>query len=68
MTPHPTTAFAERVPTVPPEAPTRHDSAGYWDVEECRWQGVTYPGIGYALEHCTAIARPVTDTGPETRP
>jgi hypothetical protein len=39
--------------------PHRHDSACYWDVENCRWQCATYPGIRYALEHCTAIGQPV---------
>jgi hypothetical protein len=67
MTPQSTTAFAERVHTAPPEPRHQYDSARYWDVVECRWHGATYPGIGYALERCTAITRPVTDTGPDTR-
>jgi|tagenome__1003787_1003787.scaffolds.fasta_scaffold19047157_2 hypothetical protein len=68
MTPYPTTVVAEAVRTVPPEARHRHNSACYWHVDECRWQCVTYPGVRYAFEHCTAIARPVPHSGPETRP
>ena len=64
----PSTAFAERVRTVPLEAGHRHDGACYWDAEECRWQCVTYSLVGYALEHCTSIGRPVADNDPETRP
>jgi hypothetical protein len=41
MTPQSTAAVAGQVRTVPPEAPHRHDSACFWDVDECRWQCVT---------------------------
>jgi hypothetical protein len=68
MTPQSTAAVAGQVRTVPPEAPHRHDSACFWDVDDCRWQCVTYPGVRYAIEGCTAIGRPVADIGPETRP
>jgi|tagenome__1003787_1003787.scaffolds.fasta_scaffold12734387_1 hypothetical protein len=43
MTPQASTAFAERSRTVPPEARHQHDSACYWDVDDCRWRCATYP-------------------------
>jgi hypothetical protein len=46
----------------------QHSSACYWSIDDCRWQCATYPLVGYALEHCTSIGRPVADDGPETRP
>ena len=67
MTTQPTSTVAGRVRTLPPEQRHRHDSACYWDVHHCRWQCVTYPGVRYALERCTAIARPVDDSGTERR-
>ena len=54
--------------TAIPEPRHHHSSACYWSVDDCRWQCVTYPLVGHALEHCTALARPVPHTGPETRP
>lgn len=68
MTQQPTATVDEHVLTVPPDARHRHDSACYWEVEGFRWQCVTYPLVGYALEHCTAIGRPVADSAPETKP
>ena len=68
MTSQQTAALAGRAPTVPAEERHRHDSTCYWDVEDCRWRCVTYPGVRYALEHCTEIARPVPDSRPEARP
>jgi hypothetical protein len=62
MTPQPTAVLAGHDRTAPPEARHRHDSACYWDVDECRWQCVTYPLVRYALERCTAIRRPVATT------
>jgi hypothetical protein len=57
MTPQPTAALAGHARTVTPEARHRHDSACYWDVDDCRWQCVTYPGARYAPERCTATGR-----------
>jgi hypothetical protein len=54
MSPQPTAAVAGEVRAVSPESRHRHNSACYWDVDECRWQCVTYPGVGYAVERCTA--------------
>ena len=67
MTRQPSTAFAQPVRTALPEAQHGHDSTCYWDVDECRWQCVTFPLVGDALERCTAIGRPVTDICPETQ-
>jgi hypothetical protein len=57
MTPQSTAAVAGQVRTVPPEAPHRHDSACFWDVDECRWQCVTnrYDGVG----PMSATGRPI---------
>jgi hypothetical protein len=60
-------ALAGRAPTVPPEARHRHDSTCHWDVDDCRWQCVTYPRVHDDLEHCTAIGRPVADSRPKGR-
>jgi hypothetical protein len=68
MTLEASSALALAAHTVPPEARHGHDSACYWDVENCRWRCVTYPGFRSALERCTAIARPVADSRPEARP
>jgi hypothetical protein len=68
MTPQASTAFAERSRTVPPEPRHQHDSACYWDVDDCRWQCATYPLVSYALERCTSITRPFAGTGPASRP
>jgi hypothetical protein len=38
MTVQLTTAVASRDRTAPAEARHRHDSACFWDVDECRWQ------------------------------
>jgi hypothetical protein len=57
MTPQPTAALAGHARTVTPEARHRHDSACYWDVDDCRWRCVTYPGARYAPERCTATGR-----------
>jgi hypothetical protein len=65
MTATPTAAVAGHAGTVPPEAAHRHDSACFWDVDGCRWLCTTYPLVRYALEHGTAIARPVADRGSE---
>ena len=65
----PTAVLARPTPTVvAPEPRHEHGTACYWDVDDCRWQCVTYPLARYALEHCTALARPVRHTSPETRP
>ena len=55
MTPQPTAAVTGHVRTAPAEARHRHDSACYWDVDECRWQCVIDPRVRYALERCTTI-------------
>ena len=68
MTPQSTAAVAGRARTVSPDARHGHDSACYWDVDECRWQCVTYPRVHDGLAHCTAIGRPVADSRPEGRP
>ena len=68
MTQQPAPAVEGQARTMPSEARHRHDSACYWDVDDCRWQCVTYSLVGYALEHCTSIGRPVADNDPETRP
>jgi hypothetical protein len=68
MTLQPSAALAGRARTVPPEARHRHDNACYWDVDDCRWQCGTHPGVRYALEQCTGIGRPVADSGLETKP
>ncbi|MCW2637657.1 MAG: hypothetical protein JWQ99_4024 [Blastococcus sp.] len=65
MTRQPSTASAQPVRTAPPEVRHGHDSSCYWDVDECRWQCVTYPLVGHAPELYTAIGRPVTDVRPE---
>jgi hypothetical protein len=67
MTPQPTATLARHARTVPPEAQHGHDSACFWDVQDCRWQCVTHPTVGYTLERCTAIGQAVADGGPETR-
>jgi hypothetical protein len=64
----PSTAFAERVRTASLETGHRHGNACYWDVDDCRWQCVSYPLARYALEHCASIARPVLHTDPGRRP
>ena len=69
MSTQPTVVVASPTRTVdPPEPLHRHGTACYWDVDDCRWQCVTYPLDRYPLEHGTSVARPVLHTGPETRP
>jgi hypothetical protein len=67
MSPQPTGAFPGNVRTVPAGAPHRHGSACFWDVYECRWQCVTYPGFPNALERGAANGRPITRTDRETQ-
>jgi hypothetical protein len=59
MTTQPTCSDAAQIRTVPPEPRHRHDSACYWDVDECHWKCLTYPLFGSALEHPIGIGRPV---------
>jgi hypothetical protein len=68
MTPQSTAAVAGRDRTVPPDARHRHTSACFWDVDECRWQCVTYPGIRCTPERRPTIGRLVTHTGWEITP
>jgi hypothetical protein len=66
MTPQSTAAVAGQVRTVPPEAPHRHDSACFWDVDECRWQCVTYRYDGVGRGRVSAHGRvsgPMSATG-----
>jgi hypothetical protein len=64
MTPQPASSVAEQIGTVPPAARHQHDSACYWDVDDCRWQCLGRPLRRYG--HPSANGRPATDT--ETRP
>jgi hypothetical protein len=68
MTSQPTAAAAGHARTLHTEARHRHDSACFWDLDDCRWQCATYPLLGYALERCTATGPSVPDRGPEPRP
>jgi catechol 2,3-dioxygenase-like lactoylglutathione lyase family enzyme len=68
MTLQSTTTLARRVSTAPPDSGHQHDRSCYWDAGECRWSCYTYPPVGYAFEHCTAIGRSVANTGPGTQP
>jgi hypothetical protein len=65
-----TTAVAGRDRTAPAEARHRHrhDSACFWDVDDCRWQCAPYPRLTGARDRCTAIGPPVADGSPETKP
>src|SRR3569833_2204836 len=59
MSTQPTAVLARPARTVvPPEPMHQHGTACHWDVDDCRWQCVAYPLARYALEHCTALARP----------
>jgi hypothetical protein len=68
MTPQPAAALAGRVRPVPREARHRHLSSCFWDVDECRWQCVTGPGVHYWLEDRAPTGCQVADRGPGTRP
>jgi hypothetical protein len=68
MTTQPISPVEGQSRSATPEPRHKHVGACYWDVDDCRWQCATYPGVRYALEHCTAIGRPVADTGTERRP
>jgi hypothetical protein len=50
VTPQPTAAVEGRDRTMPPDERLQHNSASFWDVDECRWQCATSPGVRYALE------------------
>jgi hypothetical protein len=63
----PQSVLARRAATATPEPRHQHGSACYWNVDDCRWQCVTYPLVRYALDHCTALARPVLHTDTEAR-
>jgi hypothetical protein len=50
MTPQPPAALAGRDRTMAADERYQHNSARFWDVDECRWQCATSPGVRYALE------------------